>query len=311
MRFHDRPLLRPWPSWASQEVGNCSAIQYVQSMEIDSSGLMWVIDVGRRNFAFTNMPPDNACPPKILLLDTATGALVDEPYVFPDAVAPYNASFLNDIVVDQVLQRAFISDAGTGAIVVYDRRRRASRRFSDPSTKNNPSVDFKINGVDYGTDFFTTPSDGIALTADRARLYYCALQGLRLYSVDAFALGDVDAPLSGVVASKVDHGAKPAQADGMTFSSDGRLFSGGLNTDALYQWRAADGDASHFATLAADAARLSWIDTFAWDNAARTLLLTSNRLDRFMAYTMKFDGSTGANFHVLAVAVNTTSYLDG
>ena len=311
------PLLRPWPSWASQEVGNCSAIQYVQSMEIDSSGIMWVVDVGRRNFAFTGMPPDNACPPKLVLLDTATGARVDAPYVFPDSVASYNASFLNDIVVDQVLGRAFISDAGTGAVVVYDRKRRASRRYADASTANDPSVDFDINGVDYGTHTFTTPADGIALTADRTRLFYCALQGLHLYSVDALKLGDMDTPLSEVAASQVDHGAKPAQADGMVWSRDGRLFSGGLNTDTLYQWapRAADGARGNvsraFTALATDPERLQWIDTFAWDNPRRTLLLTSNRLDRFFEYTMDFSGARGPNFRVLAVAVNTTSYLDG
>ena len=40
-------------------------------MEIDSDGIMWVVDVGRRNFA--GDLPDNRCPPKILLFDTQTG----------------------------------------------------------------------------------------------------------------------------------------------------------------------------------------------------------------------------------------------
>ena len=66
-----------------------------------------------------------------------------------------------------------------------------------------------------------------------------------------------------------------------------------------------------FTALATDPERLQWIDTFAWDNPRRTLLLTSNRLDRFFEYTMDFSGARGPNFRVLAVAVNTTSYLDG
>jgi hypothetical protein len=40
-------------------------------------------------------------------------------YTFPDAVAPHNASFLNDIVVDGVNGFAYISEAGTGAIVKF------------------------------------------------------------------------------------------------------------------------------------------------------------------------------------------------
>ena len=134
--------------------------RYVQSMEIDSDGLMWVVDVGRRNFA--GGLPDNRCPPKILLIDTQTGQVwavhplpldlnhstsafprtrtrprlrvhakrawyahgvqvVDPPFVFPADVAPYSSSFLNDIVVDEVAQVAYISDAGARRLAACDR----------------------------------------------------------------------------------------------------------------------------------------------------------------------------------------------
>ena len=56
-------------------------------------------------------------------------------FVFPDAVAPFNSSFLNDIVVDEEGGYAYISDAGTGAIVIYDFKTNQARRFSDQSTK--------------------------------------------------------------------------------------------------------------------------------------------------------------------------------
>ena len=36
-------ILRPYPSWEMQTVGNCSALQRVQSMEIDpQTGYMWI-----------------------------------------------------------------------------------------------------------------------------------------------------------------------------------------------------------------------------------------------------------------------------
>ena len=32
------PVLTPWPSWEANEIGDCSALQYLQSMEIDNDG---------------------------------------------------------------------------------------------------------------------------------------------------------------------------------------------------------------------------------------------------------------------------------
>lgn len=41
-------LLQPFPSWQFNKIGDCNALQYVQSMEIDADRReMWVVDVGR------------------------------------------------------------------------------------------------------------------------------------------------------------------------------------------------------------------------------------------------------------------------
>ena len=40
-------ILRPFPNWAMQEVGNCEMFQGIQSMEIDPhTGYMWIVDTG-------------------------------------------------------------------------------------------------------------------------------------------------------------------------------------------------------------------------------------------------------------------------
>lgn len=42
-------VLRPFPNWDMQKVGNCEALQGVQSMEIDPhTGYMWIVDTGKR-----------------------------------------------------------------------------------------------------------------------------------------------------------------------------------------------------------------------------------------------------------------------
>eukprot|EP00913_Durusdinium_trenchii_P026159 g24540.t1 len=57
---------------------------------------------------FAGPGEDDKCPPKILLIDIPSGDIIDS-YVFPDEVAPYTGSFLNDIVLDVEHQMAYIS----------------------------------------------------------------------------------------------------------------------------------------------------------------------------------------------------------
>ena len=62
------PKLEPFPSWEMQLVGNCSALQNVQNIEIDpTNGYMWVIDSGRIDTQ--SQRSDNRCPPKIVVFD--------------------------------------------------------------------------------------------------------------------------------------------------------------------------------------------------------------------------------------------------
>lgn len=41
------PEIEPFPSWEMNEIGNCSALQFVQGIAVDTDGIMWVIDSGR------------------------------------------------------------------------------------------------------------------------------------------------------------------------------------------------------------------------------------------------------------------------
>lgn len=41
------PEIEPFPSWEMNEIGNCTALQFVQGIAIDTDGIMWVVDSGR------------------------------------------------------------------------------------------------------------------------------------------------------------------------------------------------------------------------------------------------------------------------
>lgn len=41
------PEIEPFPSWDMNSIGNCTALQFVQGIAVDTDGIMWVIDSGR------------------------------------------------------------------------------------------------------------------------------------------------------------------------------------------------------------------------------------------------------------------------
>lgn len=43
------PEIEPYPNFAMNEIGNCSALQFVQGIAIDARGILWAVDSGRVN----------------------------------------------------------------------------------------------------------------------------------------------------------------------------------------------------------------------------------------------------------------------
>ena len=77
-------LLTPWPSLDTQAIGNCSALQSVQSMEIDPFGRMWIIDTGtvRYHVDGDGLYPE-PCPAKLTIAFVETGEILHV-FEFPD-----------------------------------------------------------------------------------------------------------------------------------------------------------------------------------------------------------------------------------
>jgi len=254
-------------------------------------------------------------------------------YTFPADVASSMTaeSFLNDIMVDTVLQVAYISDFYASAIVVYDHAKQVSKKFSDEATMADPAMTggMVINGVSYPGGPFDAPGiDGIALPHTRDRVYWCTLHGLELHSVDAATLLQYvhgTATHEGVKATMKTHGEKPGMADGLAFDNKGTMYMGAISNstlfstsgNALYSWKA-DGSASstNAQLVAQNDLDLHWVDTFAFDNDNSKLLFTPNRLDIFFNDNTKywsdsFNTDANPNIQVVSVAIGAQSYLIG
>jgi len=152
-------VLDPYPSAWFNDLANPDGLKYVQSMEIDTQGRMWIIDVGRTDTTGNNVVHGKA---KVVLWDIAKNVEIDR-FELPEDVVDPESNFLNDIVVDEARMMAYISDANQGLIVVVDMARKRAQAFEDLSTKAEGDVGFTIQGVEYE---FNTPEDGIALTTD-------------------------------------------------------------------------------------------------------------------------------------------------
>nr|KAG5699871.1 hypothetical protein BaRGS_034645 [Batillaria attramentaria] len=282
-----------------KEVGECSALQYVQSMEVDpNTGLMWIIDSGR----VTSGSTGNPCPLKLIVYDIDQDREVRR-FVFPSDVANPSTAFLNDIVLDYengCVTHAYITDSREAKLYAYDVVRNEAYSFKDPTMQAEPP----------GRG---TPIDGIAISADFDFVYYCPIEGKGLFQIPTAVLRDKTANFSQHVRRV---GTRLDRSDGLTYGQN-YLYFGLLAVSGVQRWdvtQDAENVGYDHATMTSqeavvrDDVKMRWPDTFAWDDDGY-LWFTANDLSGFFGGRMDFSGAGGPNMYVWRVFVNETSYL--
>jgi sugar lactone lactonase YvrE len=245
----------------------------VQSVVVDPAGRLWLLDTGS-----IELGPRIAGGAKLVCVDLSRDA-VEHTIVVPSDVA-LETTYLNDIRFD--LRRgdagfAFITDStngdGPGAIIVVDLASgRCRRALSDhPTIQISDGFLAVVEGRPLSG--LAMAADGIAISANGERLYYCPLAGRRLYSAAVDALADFDATDEQVAATIVDHGEKGA-SDGLESGADGSVFATNYEHGAILR-RGSDGE---WATVV-HAPDLLFIDTLSVA-ADGNLYFTVNQLHR-------------------------------
>lgn len=269
-----------------------AALVSVQSVVVDPSDRLWILDTGSPEFK-----PTEYGGPKLVCVDLTTDQVIKK-ILFPQDVA-LPTTYLNDVRFD--LRRgaegvAFItdsSDKGANGIIVVDLGTGESwRRLNDhPSTKaediktflpiveGRPFLEPQPDGsVKQGAGMGT---DGIAISADGARLYYCPLGSRKLYSVDTDALCDRSLDEKAVAATVRDEGDRGGASDGLESDADGYIYSTNYEHNAVLR-RNFDEKNSQWETVAHDP-RLLWVDTMSIATDGY-LYVTSNELHRQAKY---------------------------
>lgn len=201
----------------------------VHGMTTDSRGNLWVIDDGK--LAGEPIPPGGA---KVVGFDPSTGEVIASVVLTPPTIR--SDSHMNDLRVDLThgaRGTAYVADSSFGttpALVVVDiatgrQRRVLASHHSTQAEKGFLSIlegkpgrydpthpTFPIGGV-----------DGITLSADSSRLYYCPLTSRRLYSIPTALLSNFESSESELAAAVVDEGEK-GLADGLATDPQGRIY---------------------------------------------------------------------------------------
>jgi sugar lactone lactonase YvrE len=275
-----------WNTPASDDDAN--ALVSVQSIVVDPLDRLWILDTGS-----PLMQPVKPGGPKLVCVDLTTNT-VAHTIVFDEDVA-LPTTYLNDIRFD--LRRgdagmAFItdsSDGGENGIIVVDLATgEAWRRLRDhPTTKALQPPEFVpvVEGrvfaerpEDGEAQPVTMGSDGIAISSDGERLWYCPLMSRRWYSVSVDALVDQTVDDAEVADTVRDEGDRGGAADGLESDDAGILYTTSFEHNAVLR-RLPSGELQ---TLVHDE-RMLWPDTMSVATDGY-LYFTANQLHRQAKY---------------------------
>ncbi|KAF5274195.1 hypothetical protein FQA39_LY07299 [Lamprigera yunnana] len=112
-----RPLLIPYPCWSMQEEGNVDALQNVVDISLDRTETLWALDTGICN---TLEQPIKRSFPKLVGINVKTGQTVKVIDLSKFVVAHSRLQYVVVDIDEKGNYFAYVSDAGSGAIVVYD-----------------------------------------------------------------------------------------------------------------------------------------------------------------------------------------------
>lgn len=200
----------------------------VQTAYIDDQDYLYIVDPAAPKL---EKVVDDAA--KVVKFNLNTNK-IDRTYFFPRTID--NHSYLNDIRVDTKKQVAYLTNSGTGGIVILDLKTGASRQVlqNHASVHPDPNVKFIIDGKELKKQGQPVKfqSDGIALTPNSDYLYYKTITDKKLNRIKTAAL--LDSSLSAQqLAGQVEDLGEVAHTDGMEFDQKGNLYLGDPTTYEL------------------------------------------------------------------------------
>jgi sugar lactone lactonase YvrE len=302
-----KPLLEAFPSWDMNKEGKAGALQSVLGYEIDENDVMWILDQGH-----INSQPSVDGSQKLVRYDLKKNKVLDSMKI-PNELASYQASFLNDLVVDNKSGFVYITDSGIfsdplqGGLIVYNMKTKQFRRVLNQhySTQDVKGFSFSIAGKRVMKDSpMRTGADGIALSADRSTLFFCPLTGRNLYSIDTSYLQNFTLPQSDIEKNIQTEGSKGTNTDGMVADNKGNVYYTMLEGQGVGMF---DPKTNKHSTFISDD-RMIWVDGIQFDNKGY-MLFNNNRLHELLSGELDWNDPYNFVIWKAYVGKETGSYL--
>jgi sugar lactone lactonase YvrE len=237
----------------------------VQTAYVDANDYLYIVDPAA---PFLAKVVGNSA--KVVKFDLKTNKPV-QTYRFQGTID--NNSYLNDIRVDTKKQMAYITNSGTGGIIILDLKTGKSRQVlqADKSTLPDPNHKFIIDGKEFKKQGQPAKfnSDGIALTPNGDWLYYKTINDKILYRIKTSSLLNeklTKQQLSG----EVQNVGEIVNTDGMEFDKKGNLYLGDM-----VNYRMVKVSPDLKATTWFKSAQLIWPDTYSVSNDGYLYITTS------------------------------------
>lgn len=298
-------LLIPYPNWEANDDTTCNNLQSMLSMEIDTKGVMYVIDGVRMN------NNNVLCPCKIVLLDLNNGGKQIQTYILPNDICLQDGGFLNDIVVDESDGSfAYITDNSNidPGIVIYSRYQNRAWKIRDQTMFSQISVNnFEIAGDSFS---YLIPVDGIALSPKSSRrvLYFCSLMAYDIFAISTNILKNESWCRSNFWRYELQNvGRKQGQTDGMMMDSSGNLFYSLIPLYGVGKWNILEPFESS-EVIYRNRSTFKWTDGFGMDQKGNLYLMT-NWAYRFFEPNYSLQFSSDIKFRIHRMHSGTRSYL--
>jgi sugar lactone lactonase YvrE len=298
-------MLRPFPSWEANALGDPRAFQNVLGLEVDSQDRLWVLDMGW--VAGADDMPEGA--QKLVVFDLRTGRELQR-YVIPDSVADRRTSFLNDLTIDEAHDVAYLSDSGNRAgsptasgIILYELRTNTARRVldRDPRVTDDPTRTLTVAGEPvFAGQRLAVGLNGIALSPDGETLWWSITTGDALYHAPTSVLRDPTASPERLAASVLGPRRIGGGSDGLTVDAKGRIYVTNLEHDAV---EVLDPATDTLTTLVRGP-EFRWPDSLSWDDQGG-LYVSTNHLNHAFAGQLTFEGPT-PNFRIFRIPTDST-----
>ncbi|ROV94007.1 hypothetical protein VSDG_06206 [Cytospora chrysosperma] len=277
---------RPYPDarWNSYAANGSSdpatTLVRVNAQRIGPDGSLWLVDTGSPGFGQPVLLPEG---PKLVVVDTRTDRVSR---VYGMGNVTRSESLLDDIRFDRARGKAYLTDAGVGALIVLDLDSGRAVRLLEghPSVQASTPLSGEGNLLPRfpGGGFSYLHADQLEVSPDGAWLYYQpGSGGMWRIGTDRLAEAFYNSSAAGldVLGGHVEPFALTPGTGGTAVDAEGDLYVGDTDRQAVEKVYA-NGTRT---TLVRDD-RLLWVDAM-WIDAANRLWMPAAQLHRGVSFS--------------------------